>query len=123
MRPQYRRCLVFAFYVDQAWAARVQVGTFSNPLPTRPKIRSQSTGAACCGTPAKSRVAPRVRYPDHQHPPEEIYVVMSEGEWRQENHPWFSPGAGGIVHNPPDIVHAMRSADAPLLAIWCLLGQ
>lgn len=65
-------------------------------------------------------MAPGVRYPDHRHPPEEVYVVMSEGEWRQENDSWFRPGPGGIVHNPPDIVHAMRSGGAPLFALWCL---
>jgi len=27
--------------------------------------------------------APNVRYPDHHHPPEEIYVVLSDGQWRQ----------------------------------------
>ena len=65
-------------------------------------------------------MAPGVRYPDHRHPPEEVYVVMSEGEWRRANDPWFRPGPGGIVHNPPDIVHAMRSGKAPLFALWIL---
>lgn len=65
-------------------------------------------------------MAPGVRYPDHRHPPEEVYVVMSEGEWRRANDPWFRPGPGGIVHNPPGIVHAMRSGTAPLFALWIL---
>lgn len=65
-------------------------------------------------------MAPGVRYPDHRHPPEEVYVVMSEGEWRRANDPWFRPGPGGIVHNPPGIVHAMRSGVAPLFALWIL---
>jgi hypothetical protein len=30
------------------------------------------------------------------------------------------PGVGGIVHNPPGIIHAMRSIDEPLLAVWIL---
>jgi hypothetical protein len=30
-----------------------------------------------------SLMAPGIRYPDHQHPPEEVYVVLSPGEWRQ----------------------------------------
>lgn len=65
-------------------------------------------------------MAPGVRYPDHRHPPEEVYVVMSEGEWRRADDPWFRPGPGGIVHNPPGIVHAMRSGTAPLFALWIL---
>lgn len=67
-----------------------------------------------------SLMAPNVRYPDHQHPPEEVYTVLSDGEWRKADGDWFSPGIGGIVHNPPGIVHAMRSSEKPLLAIWCL---
>ena len=67
-----------------------------------------------------SLVAPDITYPDHRHPPEEVYIVLSEGDWRQEKGPWHTPGVGGIVYNPHDIVHAMRSGQSPLLAIWCL---
>jgi quercetin dioxygenase-like cupin family protein len=67
-----------------------------------------------------SHMAPHTRYPDHQHPPEEIYVVLSSGEWRQANDPWHEPGIGGLVYNPPNIVHAMRSSEQPLLALWFL---
>ena len=71
-----------------------------------------------------SLVAPGVRYPDHHHPPEEIYVVLTPGEWRQESRPWHEPGVGAVVHNPPGIVHAMRAGDTPLLALWFLwLGR
>ncbi len=68
-----------------------------------------------------SLTAPGLTYPDHRHPPEEVYIVLSEGEWRQASGPWHAPGIGGIVYNPRDIVHAMRSSrSSPLLAIWCL---
>ena len=42
------------------------------------------------------------------------------GEWRQASNPWHEPGIGNLVYNPPNIVHAMRSADQPLLAVWFL---
>ncbi len=67
-----------------------------------------------------SLVAPGVRYPDHHHPPEEIYLVLSPGQWRQGDGPWHTPGPGGVVHNPPGVVHAMRAGAAPLLALWYL---
>ena len=67
-----------------------------------------------------SLVAPHVRYVDHRHPPEEVYIVMSDGEWYREGCGWHTPGIGGIVHNPPNIVHAMRAGPTALLALWLL---
>ena len=67
-----------------------------------------------------SLVAPGVRYVDHWHPPEEVYVVMSGGEWYREGDGWHSPGVGGIVYNPPNVVHAMRAGAEALLAVWLL---
>ena len=67
-----------------------------------------------------SLVAPNVRYVDHRHPPEEVYIVMSEGEWYREGDGWHTPGVGGIVYNPPDVVHAMRAGPGALLALWML---
>lgn len=68
-----------------------------------------------------SLLGPKVRYPDHHHPPEEVYLVMSPGEFSQREGPWFEPGIGGSFYNPPGIVHAMRSGAQPLFAFWLLL--
>ena len=65
-------------------------------------------------------VAPDVRYIDHRHPPEEVYIVLSEGEWYREGCGWHAPGVGGVVYNPPNVVHAMRAGPVPLLALWLL---
>ena len=65
-------------------------------------------------------MAPQAVYADHHHPPEETYLVLSEGEWRQNAEAWHSPGVGGTVYNPPGIVHSMRSLGSPLLAVWML---
>ncbi|SFJ23078.1 Dimethlysulfonioproprionate lyase [Phyllobacterium sp. CL33Tsu] len=65
-------------------------------------------------------LAPNVRYPDHDHSPEEVYLVLSEGEFRQGEGEWFSPGIGGSFYNVPNIKHAMRSLDKPLFAFWAL---
>ena len=67
-----------------------------------------------------SFLAPGVEYPNHNHPPQELYVVMSDGDWRQNDDPWHAPGLGGLVYNPANITHSMRSSQQPLLAIWCL---
>ncbi|WFU12087.1 dimethylsulfoniopropionate lyase (plasmid) [Rhizobium sp. CB3090] len=68
-------------------------------------------------------MAPHVRYPDHDHAPEEVYLVLSEGEFRQGDGDWFSPGIAGSFYNVPQIKHAMRSVDTPLFAFWALLAE
>lgn len=67
-------------------------------------------------------MAPNVRYPDHDHAPEEVYLVLTPGEFRQGEGAWFAPGLGGSFYNTPGIRHAMRSVDAPFLAFWALLA-
>ncbi|MGZ9719559.1 dimethylsulfoniopropionate lyase [Rhizobium miluonense] len=68
-------------------------------------------------------MAPGVRYPYHDHAPEEVYLVLSEGEFQHGTSQWFSPGVGGSFYNPPGIKHAMRSVDTPLFAFWALLAD
>jgi hypothetical protein len=70
-----------------------------------------------------SLLAPHVRYPDHRHPPEEVYLVLSEGEFQHGASDWFSPGVGGTIYNSPGIQHAMRSGATPLFAMWILLAH
>ena len=67
-----------------------------------------------------SLIAPNVEYPNHRHPPEEGYLVISEGQWRQEANPWTARKSGETIHNPPNIWHAMKAGNKPLLAIWML---
>jgi quercetin dioxygenase-like cupin family protein len=68
-----------------------------------------------------SLIAPGYTYPRHNHPPEEGYLVMSGGDWRQNDTAWFRREPGETVHNIPNIWHAMRAGDdAPLLALWML---
>jgi hypothetical protein len=65
-------------------------------------------------------MAPNMDYPVHHHPPEEIYRVLSAGDWWRDGTGWFTPGIGGTLYNAPDIRHAMRSRAHPLLALWAL---
>ncbi|AXP04075.1 dimethylsulfonioproprionate lyase family protein [Pseudomonas fluorescens] len=64
---------------------------------------------------------PETCYPYHQHPPAEFYLVLSPGDWYREDVGWWSPGPGGLVFNSPSCVHAMKSMDVPLLALWGLM--
>lgn len=65
-------------------------------------------------------MAPHVRYPDHTHKPEEVYLVMSQSEFSHGDSGWFTPGIGGTFYNEPNILHAMRSTGTPLFAFWVL---
>ena len=65
-------------------------------------------------------MVPHIVYPDHDHPPEEVYIALSPGEWWNAEMDWTEPGPGGIIYNPPGILHAMRSHAQPLLALWFL---
>jgi hypothetical protein len=67
-----------------------------------------------------SLMAPNTDYPVHHHPPEEIYLVLTEGDWWRDGTGWFTPGVGGTLYNSPNIRHAMRSHTRPLFALWAL---
>jgi hypothetical protein len=67
-----------------------------------------------------SLMAPQVRYPDHNHSPEEVYLALSPGRFQHGVSDWFEPGIGGTFYNTPNIRHAMASGEAPLLALWYL---
>ena len=112
-----------------AWAPRAASGPFAsenwaeghaNATIVGPKGLEDRNDLAI----GASLLAPCVRYPDHSHAPEEVYLVLSPGRFQHGDSDWFEPGIGGTLHNPPHIRHAMASDDAPLLAIWCLwIGQ
>lgn len=65
-------------------------------------------------------MAPEIVYPDHDHPPEEVYIALSPGAWWNADMAWTEPGPGGIIYNPAGIRHAMRSGSGPFLALWFL---
>jgi hypothetical protein len=65
-------------------------------------------------------MAPGVTYVDHDHPPEEVYLSLTPGEWWNADMDWTDPGMTGVVYNPPGIRHAMRSGKGPFLALWFL---
>jgi hypothetical protein len=69
-----------------------------------------------------SLLQPHVAYPFHQHPPTEFYLVLSPGEWFREGAGWWTPGINGVVFNPANCRHAMKSLDRPLWALWGLIG-
>ena len=41
-------------------------------------------------------------YSDHHHPPEEVYIVLSDGFWQQNRGQWWAPSPGGYVYSMSD---------------------
>lgn len=108
-----------------AWAPRAAGGPFASD--NWPEGHANATIVGPKGLEDRddlaigaSLLAPHVRYPDHNHGPEEVYLVLSPGRFQHGDSDWFEPGMGGTLYNPPNIKHAMASGDAPLLALWCL---
>ena len=67
-----------------------------------------------------SLMEPHTRYPDHDHGPEEVYLLLSDGAFLQGDADWLPRSPGQTVYNTPWIRHAMRATDQPFLALWCL---
>lgn len=120
--------LVDAFQAIESelvWARRASGGPFSSD--NWPDGHANATVIGAGGLEDRrdlaigaSLLAPNVRYPDHNHGPEEVYLVLSPGRFQHGESGWFEPGIGGTLYNEPNIRHAMASDDAPLLAFWCL---
>jgi hypothetical protein len=108
-----------------AWAPRAAGGPFASD--NWPEGHANTTIVGPGGLEDRndlaigvSLLAPHVRYPDHNHGPEEVYLVLSPGRFQHGDSGWFEPGIGGTLYNQPNIRHAMASDEAPLLALWCL---
>ena len=71
-------------------------------------------------------LGPDVHYPDHNHAPGEVYLVLTPGaQWSLDSGPWFDVPAGTmIVHNPWQ-KHAIRTGETPFLAFaaWLEAGS
>jgi quercetin dioxygenase-like cupin family protein len=68
--------------------------------------------------------APATDYPAHDHEAEEFYYVLSgHAEWQKNDGAYEVREPGTLVHHLPRERHAMRTGDAPLLAMWIWAGN
>jgi hypothetical protein len=68
-------------------------------------------------------LGPRTLYPSHSHSAEEIYVPLSgDALWQRGEEPWLARGPGLTVHHESNQAHAIRTVDAPLLALYLWRG-
>ncbi|MDE1995383.1 MAG: transcriptional regulator [Rhizobiaceae bacterium] len=68
-------------------------------------------------------LGPEVHYPDHHHIAEEIYIPLCDHTlWSKDGQPFLPRWSGEVIHHPSNIRHAMRTEDAPLLALYLWRG-
>ncbi|MBT3171251.1 MAG: hypothetical protein HOM52_08910 [Rhodospirillaceae bacterium] len=69
-------------------------------------------------------IGPDKFYPPHSHPAEEIYLVVAgEAEWQRANEPWQSHPPAAFIRHGPNVTHAMRTLEQPLLALYAWRGE
>ena len=65
---------------------------------------------------------PGMTYPEHSHPPPELYFTLSgTAAWRYGGSEEYRVvSAGNLLYNQPMDMHGVRSSDTPLLALFLL---
>ena len=67
-------------------------------------------------------LGPGAYYPKHFHPALEMYhPVCGEAFWSQEDGAEIVHPSGTAVYHGENVIHTMRTADQPLLALYCWL--
>jgi len=63
-------------------------------------------------------------YPNHQHSPDEVYIVLAgSGEWSLNRGTFDNKTVGNIIDIPSMTIHAMRTSTAPALMLWSWTGD
>lgn len=84
------------------------------------------TGPAPCEHLAAGflMLGPHTDYPPHRHEAEELYVPLAGcALWQQGVRPWAERRPGELVHHHANEVHAMRTSEQPLLALYVWHGN
>lgn len=64
-------------------------------------------------------LGPHQHYRDHFHPAPELYWPLTSGTlWRRDPDGYEEKDAGTTVWHRPNQIHAMKTGDKPLLAVW-----
>jgi quercetin dioxygenase-like cupin family protein len=76
-------------------------------------------GTLTCGL---MLLAPAGAYPEHSHPPQEIYLpIAGDGQWRYGGMEHYQQlGDDTLVYNHPGDRHGAVAGDEPLLALYIL---
>jgi len=68
-------------------------------------------------------LGPRTHYQLHYHPAAEVYIPLNSAEWWRGEGPWREEAPGAVIHHAPDVPHATRAGQTPLLALYLWCGE
>lgn len=64
-------------------------------------------------------LGPNLHYKDHYHPAPELYWPLTgPSDWKRGAGGYESRSAGEIIWHKPFVMHATKTLDTPLLAVW-----
>ena len=65
-------------------------------------------------------LGPNRHYKDHYHPAPELYWPLTSGSsWSIDGGDFGAVAQGATIWHPPMALHATKTGENPLLAIWC----
>ena len=65
-------------------------------------------------------LGPNRHYKDHYHPAPELYWPLTgPTDWKQGAGSFETKQAGAVIYHAPMVHHATKTAEQPLLAVWC----
>ena len=73
-------------------------------------------------------LGPHTEYPAHHHPAAELYVPLNRAEWAKASAACAEPEfvfrePGCVIHHSPNQLHATRTRDTPLAALYLWAGD
>ncbi|MBV9432355.1 MAG: hypothetical protein JO137_11090 [Hyphomicrobiales bacterium] len=116
--PNYRRAPPSpSFLVNYGYAVLAGPGDGAPALVHNPDL---AFGVLLLG--------PHTEYPAHRHPAAELYIPLSRAEWAKASGPLAEPEfvsrePGCVIHHPPNVVHATRTRETPLAALYLWAGD
>ena len=97
---------------DEVGAAFVENYGWTELFGARGRERAKTAGGLLL-------LGPNTSYPAHRHEAEEIYLPLSgAADWRQGDAIWRKRPPGTLVRHCSEEIHAMRTGDEPLLALY-----
>jgi hypothetical protein len=65
-------------------------------------------------------LGPHRHYRDHYHPAPELYwPLTAQSHWSKDGGAFVEQPQGAIIWHPSMVLHATKTQDSPLLAVWC----